>query len=442
MKERVQHAAVGPFFGLVTFWFAMEYLRPQDYLPGLGMIRPALLLFLFIFAVWVVRGDKSILGDNLVRGYLAFIAVGSMSVFFAANTYWAVQDNLFLISFLFAGVLPFISFMDRPEALRRFFNWWVFFNALVAVAAIMRGGRGSGSFMEDENDLALTLAMSLPFAYFLGTHGKRTPLIKAMFIIAGLAMIAAIVVTRSRGGFLGLMMAGFSIVWFSRRRVRNLILVALIGMMAAFAIVQLDLLRAQDPNDPHYRERHAQSYLDEMSSIQDATDATRVSRLYYWGRAWQMFKDNPVFGVGTGNFGWRVEEYEQSDPGWSPTQPLSGGRVAHSIYFTLFAEYGLVGSAIFVALGVGLWNRMKRVRNRLALIDDSESEVLTALSRACSASLLAFLVSGAFLTVLYYPHFWYLLGFAITLERASLHLAPEPAHVPRFGHNRAAATRA
>ncbi|MGE0080667.1 MAG: O-antigen ligase family protein [Thiohalomonadaceae bacterium] len=425
MRNRAQEAKPAPFVGLVIFWFGMEYLRPQDYIGIIGVLRPGLILLVIMALVWLLRAEKSALKDNLIIGYIVFLALGLLSVPFARNNYWALMPNVYMTAALVGGVLPVIAFINRPDALRRLFWWWVLFHAIVAVVGILNGGRGSGSFMGDENDLALTLAMAMPFAYFLATLDKRARM-KAFFIIAGLLLVAGIVATRSRGGFLGMMMATVGIILFSRNRVRNLVGVAILAAAAAFVLMQSGLTDppGRDRDDPRYRQRHEQSYWDEMRSIQDATDATRRSRLYLWGRAWEMFLDNPLFGVGTSNFPWRVQDYEVRDPNFVGDVRFSGGRVAHTLYFTFLAEYGLVGSTVWVLLAIGIVTRLRKARQRLEGLETDDAKLLMALARACSAGLLAFLVSGAFLTVNYYPHFWYLIGFAIAIDRTAAALQP------------------
>lgn len=432
MRARVQHSNAIPFFGLVTFWFAMEYLRPQDYITFLGYIRPGLITLIIISMVWLLRGEKSALKDKLVIAYAIFIVLGVLSLLYANNTYWAARRNLELISFLVGGVLPFVAFMDRPEALRRFFNWWVFIHALVAVAGVLRGGTGSGGFMGDENDLALTMAMAMPFAYFLATQ-EQNAVRKVLLIIAGLLMVAAIVATRSRGGFLGMMTATFAIVYFSRNRVRNFVAVSVIAGLAVLVLVQARLTAPMpgDPNDPTSRQQQGPSYWDEMSSIRDATDSTRLSRFYFWGRSWEMFVDNPVLGVGTSNFGWVVEDYERRDPAFVGDVRWSGGRVNHSIYFTVLAEYGLAGTLVFAFITAGIIHRLRKARRLLSTVETDEARVMTALVRAGSAGLMAYLIAGAFLTVNYYPHLWYLLGFTIAMHRIAQKLAPQEVTHPR-----------
>ena len=104
-----------------------------------------------------------------------------------------------------------------------------------------------------------------------------------------------------------------------------------------------------------------------MSSITDDSTmetGTAGQRMFTWGIGWDMFVDNPVFGVGQANFPWTIGEY-MGGRAWQ-TKSLAG-RQAHSLYFTLLPELGLVGVIIFGTM-VYLNYRDTRVRQPLPLV--------------------------------------------------------------------------
>ncbi len=82
-----------------------------------------------------------------------------------------------------------------------------------------------------------------------------------------------------------------------------------------------------------------------------------------WSQAWQMFVNEPLLGVGFGEYAWNyflhIELFADSVfPGQS--------RHAHSIVLQLLAETGLLGTAC-VAMAVGIWAwRSRRVEFKLA----------------------------------------------------------------------------
>jgi hypothetical protein len=108
--------------------------------------------------------------------------------------------------------------------------------------------------------------------------------------------------------------------------------------------------------------------------------------------------------------------------------------VAHSLYFTLLPELGLVGTILFFSMIISSWLVRRRIAKRCrdALKSDSLSaeqrdrvQTLLQLSAAMDASLLTFLVTGAFIAVLYYPHIWLLIAFTAALDRIASQVLPQ-----------------
>ena len=127
--------------------------------------------------------------------------------------------------------------------------------------------------------------------------------------------------------------------------------------------------------------------------------------------------DNPILGVGAGNYPWANRAYELNDPDYDEaTTRWAGGRVSHSLYFTLIPELGLSGVFLFTAIGITIYRRLKAVSDDIdSVLKDDLGKEMRLISRAMLASIFGLLVSGAFISVLYYPHFWYLNGFAMAM---------------------------
>jgi putative inorganic carbon (hco3(-)) transporter len=145
-----------------------------------------------------------------------------------------------------------------------------------------------------------------------------------------------------------------------------------------------------------------------------------------------MFLDHPLMGVGPGNFGvWFPDYYLQYG---SKSAGNMWGRVAHSLYFTLLPELGITGVLLFVGL---LWHNFKD-HKYLAALDRRKEEMLSAsslslqdqdairgairklhfLSLGYSGALIGYLVTGAFIAVLWYGYFWTLTAFWVATANA------------------------
>ena len=217
--------------------------------------------------------------------------------------------------------------------------------------------------------------------------------------------LAAIIATVSRGGFLGLVAVGLY-CWF--RSSKKIISGFAIVLLAAFFIFLAP-----------------KRYWQEMNTIQTEyegeTEGTGSARRYTWEIGWEMFLANPVFGVGQGNFPWEFTYYQGE-------RTFSGrsfsGRAAHSLYYTLLPELGLVGVFLFLGMNYHVYKDLALVRrvhkDRTKLPRDENARYFFFMSCALEASLVGFLASGYFISVLYYPSFWTLMGFAVALRKVAL----------------------
>ena len=235
-----------------------------------------------------------------------------------------------------------------------------------------------------------------------------------LFVITGIFVIG-VVSTSSRGGFLGLVAVGLYCWYKSPRKLASTFSIGLL-------ILAMLLLAPE-------------SYWQRLQTIQwevldGSTDGSGGDRLHSWKAAWDMFLDHPVLGVGPQNYPWNVEPYEGPE-GYMGR--FHGGRVAHSLYFTLLPELGMVGIVLFGGMLYYILRDLRFVRRydlaKSIRVVHSGTEESVYLSLTLTASLIGLLVNGAFISVLYYPSFWILMGFVVALRKVSAleydnHLTP------------------
>jgi O-antigen ligase len=232
----------------------------------------------------------------------------------------------------------------------------------------------------------------------------------------------------SRGGFVGLVaVAVFVLLKMPVKRLKAILMILIIGGgMVCFA---------------------PQSYWDEIRTLREGTnEATAGSRIFYWKVATRMFVDHPIIGVGPANFGVWLPDYVREDDRLSDGSVISGtirrwGRVCHSLYFTVLAELGIIGVVLyglmvywaFKEIRLGLW-RLDRVKvseytehkqRKEHQPLDERYEKLRSLGLGIMGGLIGFLVSGAFLSVLFYPQFWLLCSLSTALGNLMKDLVDE-----------------
>ena len=171
------------------------------------------------------------------------------------------------------------------------------------------------------------------------------------------------------------------------------------------------------------------TYWDEIvSSTSNETmgkDGTGGARLYTWGIGMKMFFSNPIIGIGQSNFPWTFDLYEAGE---RFNERSFGGRQAHSAWVTLIAELGLAGIVIIGGMLVQCYKDLKLVRTRFAPAESRQKhgqtvrageDVRVYFARAMEGSLIGFIVSGVFISILWYPSLWILMALIVALRNIS-----------------------
>lgn len=395
-------------FYLVMLAMLFEFGRPQDILPPLKVIPiPSLLDVSVLIAV--LASGKSTLANPQTKLWMTLLAFMAMWVPFANNNYWAFMmlKELTLYFFFYLGIVTFVNSASRMQNL---IFMWLCVHAVLGINGILHHGQGVGGWLGDENDFGMEMNVAVSVAFFMyqAATNQRTKLL--YMVILGL-FVMSVVATSSRGAFLGLLAVGMYCWLYSPRKIASLLIgVCLLGLVLVAA---------------------PQEYWDRISSITDDSTmetGTAGQRMFTWGIGWEIFTANPVFGVGQGNFPWTIGEYMGART-WQ-TKSLAG-RQAHSLYFTLLPELGIVGVLIF---GSMIYLNYRDTRVKLPILNtlggagqhhqrmhDNDGPIARArlYGNAIWGGMIGYLTTSAFISTLYYPTFWILMGLAVALRNTT-----------------------
>lgn len=338
----------------------------------------------------------------MTKCFLFFLVSMAVSSFFARNN-GLTRETLQGMVLLFFTCLGTITFADNERRIYSIFKIYLLGGGFIALLSIRGQGIAQGvSIYADENDLALAMNVFFSLSLFLGVGEKDKLKRIYYFISCGIFIIPTLIsYSPSRGGFLGLA-AVLLFAWF--RLPINKFKSALIILILALGMFFFS----------------PQSFWDEMSTLSEGSDSgTGAARVFFWKVAFQEFLDHPIIGVGINNYGVWLPEYVDSRVEFD-SNLLSGaskayGRVNHSLYFTLLSELGSIGVVLFTIM---LYRFYKELRFDRKIIDPSAVKKLQNcrnLSMALLGGMVGFLVSGAFITVLYYPYFWLMCSLAVAL---------------------------
>jgi len=235
-------------------------------------------------------------------------------------------------------------------------------------------GRAVGPFIyQNPNDLAAHTILMLGPAVALFMTEARKSLWRWFALTAVVLLLITILLTQSRGGFIGLLglalPAGIGLV---RRRPRLVpVCAALVGLALLFAPAAL---------------------WERLGGLTKAANVETIRDMDPEGSAEQRFavlktvacivSDHPLLGVGLGAYGFANADYN----------PALGLRDTHNTYMNVAAETGLPGLALFLALVTNVLLGARAARRRGSNASPGQRETVRWLQLA----VIGYLIAGVF----------------------------------------------
>lgn len=229
-----------------------------------------------------------------------------------------------------------------------------------------------GSFIQDNNEFALALVMTIPLLRFL--QQQLTQKRWAVHAMTGVMLLCAVAAlgSYSRGGFVAISAMTLLLWWRGKRKIAG-------GAVLVAAAVLLVMFMPEQWS----------GRMDSISSYE--SDRSVQGRFSAWWTAWGVAKDY-LFGAG----------FDLARPDlfaiYSPTPDMV--HAAHSIYFQSLGNHGFVGLALFVAIWISSWWYAGWLRKLPA--NNPQTKWCSDLGAMCQVSLIGYAVGGAFLSLTYF----------------------------------------
>ena len=406
-----------PYVGVLLWsWFTLQQPHQEAY----GFVETAplnLIIAVVTLGAWFLSRERKTPPSGFIFWMLViFLVWMTFNSFFAYDPTWSWPYwNQTWKTFLLGAVIAAMA----TSRTRLYTLAWIivislfYYGVKGGIFTIMTGGNfrvygAPGSIIEDNNQLAVALLMTLPFANYLRSQiaDKRV----AGLLLAGILLcVIAIVGSYSRGALIGLVALGLVGILRMRNRLAYL---ALAGLVIVF-IVQFM------PEDFFHR----------MDTISTASqDTSFEGRVYAWQVAFLYASQHFPFGAGF--YGLQLGAI------FHHYFPDRTALAAHSIYFQVLGEQGFVGLGIYLIILAAAFLRCSRI---ISLTRGApEQRWAHDLAIAIQASLLVFCVAGAALSMAYYDLFIIDLAMLLPLREMILLKGkpkraawkPSPAAVP------------
>jgi O-antigen ligase len=329
----------------------------------------ALICIMFVSTLFSKNQDVSVIDlFNFVKAF--FLSV------FIYSVVSEVRDIKILVKFILLGAL-----IGAVNIIYQYTTGTM----AISTAFIQRGA----SLSADPNDTARLLTLALPMAVYWSLHSEKR-LFQALNSVGFISILAGIILTQSRGGFVTMVF------------IMGMIYVKNISMKTTIVAIVLLTGSIIFGATTGYWER-----VGTLSSLQEQKklnrDGSLDGRLELARTGVILFKDNLLIGAGPGQFGKTFLDYKSRSSLVGYRTPESTP-AAHNLYLEFAVENGLLGISVLSAIFI------TGIRGFLTLWRNGSDESTRELGAYLVFSFLAILVSGLFLSGGQNKPLWLMVG--------------------------------
>lgn len=381
---------------LVQIYIMLEYVRPQTIYPWIDVAPWSKIAILGALVSCIAEGRLYLAAKSLWTAIasLTVVVLASSFVAYSPAASWEAKDvwiNWLLLMLIVGG-----GVRDRKELLLLILAYGVWnlkmtqhgVRGWVSIGFAFRaiGIGGAPGWFQNSGEFGIQMCIFLPLvAYY--TYGVWPRLGKKakIFLLAltGSALFS-IVASSSRGALVGAAGVGLWALWRNPQRLKVLMVVVVAGA-GIWAIVPAE----------------SKARFEQMGEDQSSTN-----RLTYWKHGIEIANRHPVLGIGYKN--------------WMPyytTFYNPRGQLPHNYAIEAVSELGYVGLACLVWVFVAYFKSTASVRASSGLKAASPDRLMWSLAMGLDGAMIGFIVSGSFVSVLYYPFIWMNVALAMALVR-------------------------
>lgn len=374
------------FIGLAPRFTLLQLLHINTLVPMCGFA-------IFLFSIGIKRKIAIIAKQGWA--FIIFIILITFSFFHAYWTYIVFEHFKVILGYTIIYFL-IVNYIKTFKKIRIFAftlllaHVILVLSNLTALSDVERQSKmDAGAFLINGNDFAFSLTLIVPLVLFLFFYEKKNA--SKIAILISLAVVTiGIFLTQSRGGILAyISMLAFLFITSKHKAIGVFIIVL------AFIILNIAFPRA----------------VNRMKTIKNyQEDESAQGRLDTWKASITMGLDKPLTGVGLGNFAVAYGLHYRPVNAYNQFKWL----VAHSLYFQMLGELGFPGLIfIFLLLFFNAWDIA--LSYHLAKFNFAQGKI-QKFPIYLAAILIAFIVGGAFLSCITYPHLYLYTGLIVAFK--------------------------
>ena len=320
------------YLSLSILLFLLYLLKFKNGIITDVLKNPIIISLLLLFCINIISSLYNDLNADAIVSLSRLFILLSLTIFFA--NIFIKKDYLFiaksvvifiLISLLIYFIQIYIAFTNEKDFIR----------SVETISATMG----------NKNLLASILFLSLPFLFYVYQSANKLWKILVLFLLV--LILCSLLVIQSKAVLLGLLFMSASIILFAFRSNSKIILssIVIISMITSILFIASPKVF-----------KHFTQEIDQIVKKKERIENNRIAendpRASLYIKTIDMIKDNPLLGVGPGNWRKELPKY-----GLKNTIGQKGDKFVqrpHSDFLWFFAEGGILSGILYILLFVFL----------------------------------------------------------------------------------------
>jgi len=387
-----------PAIGALMFtWVSL--MNPHRLTYGFAYTFPfaAVIAGVTLLSLFTSKEPKRMPVTPVTKTLLVFMAWMTFTSFFALepDLVWKEWDRV-IKTFLMIIVTTMVINNTRDL---KIFVWVVglslgIFGMKGGLFTLASGGHfrvygPDGSYIAENNGMALALVTTLPLIWYLRSEAKNKWITLGLTAMTALTAVS-VVGSYSRGALIGGVAMLFFLWCHSQKKMQTaVILLAVVTLIAAVM---------------------PSAWFERMDTINEyQEDGSAMGRINAWKFAINIATTFPL-GGGYNVFSPRIFLMYAPNP--------LDYHVAHSIWFQVLGDHGFAGLAMFILLMIFAWRTGTRVRKHCAAQPDLKWA--ENLARMCQVCIIGYAISGSFLSLAYFDLYYDIIVILVCMEKILL----------------------
>lgn len=413
-----------PFFGLTLIVFCLPFERIPTINVGSFTLKINHILGIITLISWVLSvlvKKKKIVVNPLIWLIIIFLCVLFISIVYSSYPFRSLIIFIFVCFTILLAILVvnLVTTKERLEKITIILFWstllvclfglWQFLGDIVGLPQTLTGlkegyTKAVYGFPRiqafSQEPLYLGNYLFIPLGIFISLFLRKTKIGHLsrfwQFLLITL-MLIVLVLTLSRGAYVGFAVLLFTIFifyaryWFSWKVIAAIIITLIIAVSSSYYFVSKG-------------ESKALGEFVEHVTIGDLTEGESIQgRLTEFDKAIEMWRENPIVGVGLGDYGLAKKNFPppESMPDWD---------IVNNQYIELLAETGILGLIGFLLIIIVL------VWRSVIAFYKSQDPLIRSVLVGLLAAFIATMVQYNFFSTLYIIHIWVLIGLLVAAQ--------------------------